>query len=80
MVGIIPYIALQLKPSPEVYQCLQPKRPTAAVFLKGNTIYIAAALAFLLFLFGTRSIDASEKHEGLVAAIAFESVIKLVAF
>ena len=35
--------------------------------------------AFILY-FGTRSVDASEKHEGLVAAIAFESVIKLIAF
>ena len=31
-------------------------------------------------LFGTRHIDASERHEGMVAAIAFESVVKLVAF
>ncbi len=31
-------------------------------------------------LFGTRHIDASEQHEGMVAAIAFESVVKLVAF
>jgi Na+/proline symporter len=31
-------------------------------------------------MFGTRSVDATEKHEGLVAAVAFESIVKLVAF
>ena len=31
-------------------------------------------------LFGTRNLEATERHEGLVAAIAFESIVKLVAF
>jgi hypothetical protein len=31
-------------------------------------------------MFGTRHLDASERHEGMVAAIAFESLVKLVAF
>ena len=37
-------------------------------------------MALFAILFGTRHIDASEQHEGMVAAIAFESVVKLVAF
>ena len=37
-------------------------------------------LAIFTILFGTRHLDASERHEGLVAAIAFESLVKLVAF
>jgi len=37
-------------------------------------------LAAFTILFGTRHLDASERHEGLVAAIAFESLVKLVAF
>jgi len=36
-------------------------------------------LALFTILFGTRHLDASERHEGLVAAIAFESIVKLVA-
>ena len=32
------------------------------------------------YVFGTRHIDATERHEGMVAAIAFESLVKLVAF
>ena len=37
-------------------------------------------MAAFAILFGTRHIDASEHHEGMVAAIAFESVVKLLAF
>src|SRR5262249_21159349 len=37
-------------------------------------------LAGFTILFGTRHLDATERHEGMVAAIAFESVVKLMAF
>jgi signal transduction histidine kinase/Na+/proline symporter len=37
-------------------------------------------LAAFTILFGTRHLDATERHEGLVAAVAFESVVKLLAF
>ncbi len=37
-------------------------------------------MAAFTILFGTRNVDASERHEGMVAAIAFESLVKLVAF
>ena len=45
-----------------------------------STFLIAALLAVFTILFGTRHLDATERHEGMVAAIAFESVVKLVAF
>jgi signal transduction histidine kinase/Na+/proline symporter len=41
---------------------------------------VALILAAFSILFGTRSIDATERHEGLVVAIAFESIVKLLAF
>lgn len=37
-------------------------------------------MAVFGILFGTRHIDATEHHEGLVLAVAFESIIKLAAF
>lgn len=37
-------------------------------------------LAAFTIVFGTRHLDTAEHHEGMVAAIAFESVVKLVAF
>lgn len=84
VVGIIPYIALQLKAISLSMDVLAggPSTDTPGLgnILSDKALYLSLALSFFIILFGTRSIDASEKHEGLVAAIAFESVIKLVAF
>ena len=82
MIGIIPYIALQLKAISSSMNILSGTGETAGLtgILSDNTFYIALVLTAFIILFGTRSIDASEKHEGLVAAVAFESIIKLVAF
>ena len=41
---------------------------------------VATALAVFAILFGTRKIDVTEHHEGMMLAIAFESVVKLLAF
>ena len=49
--------------------------------LPGNlSLYIALALALFSTLFGTRNLDASEHHRGLMWAIALESLVKLLAF
>jgi Na+/proline symporter len=45
-----------------------------------SALYVAMILAAFTILFGTRHLDATERHEGMVAAIAVESVVKLVAF
>ncbi|MFN0186198.1 MAG: ATP-binding protein [Aquabacterium sp.] len=87
VVGVIPYIALQLKAvSGSVEILLQypavvmpPKGRTLALW-QDTALYAALLLAAFTMLFGTRHLDASERHEGMVAAIAFESVVKLVAF
>jgi Na+/proline symporter/signal transduction histidine kinase len=87
VVGIIPYIALQLKAISNTFsivlqypQVVMPDKQSAPLFLGDNTFYIAMLLAAFTILFGTRHLDATERHEGLVAAIAFESVVKLLAF
>ena len=52
-----------------------------AVALAADTaLYVALLLAAFTIVFGTRHLDATERHEGMVAAIAFESAVKLVAF
>lgn len=82
VLGIIPYIALQIKAiSSSIHTLSQNSSSEVPLinFFKDDGFYITVVLAVFIILFGTRSIDASEKHEGLVAAIAFESVIKLVA-
>src|SRR4029450_490333 len=87
VVGIVPYIALQLKAVSGSFLLLanapEVGRPAAvgAVPLFADTAFYAAlALAGVGILFGARHLDAAERHEGMVAAIAFESIVKLVAF
>ncbi len=87
VVGIIPYISLQLKAISNSYGILtsflgsaDPSGQSLNSFFGDTAFYIAILLAAFAILFGTRHLDASERHEGLVAAIAFESIIKLLAF
>ena len=83
VIGIIPYIAIQLKAissSIEIVTGNARALQTGANILKDNTLYIAIGLSVFVIFFGTRSVDATEKHEGMVAAIAFESIVKIVAF
>ena len=87
VVGTTPYISLQLKSIATSFRILVSSSETALlhapsepIFFIDTTLIVAIALALFAILFGTRHIDASEHHEGLVAAIAFESVVKLVSF
>ena len=84
VVGIVPYIALQLKAVSAGYALMTTTSstgPAAPVsWFQDSTFYMALALAGFTMVFGARHLDTTERHEGLVAAIAFESVIKLVAF
>ena len=45
-----------------------------------TALVVAVALAVFAILFGTRKIDVTEHHEGMMMAIAFESIVKLLAF
>ena len=87
VVGIVPYIALQLKAISVTFRILRgnPDLATAAnapsvPVLQDTALYAALLLAAFTIVFGTRHLDATERHEGMVAAIAFESLVKLVAF
>ncbi|MGA6925559.1 MAG: histidine kinase, partial [Desulfosarcina sp.] len=87
VLGIIPYISLQLKAISssflltQQYPSLKPLSYAGNIGLWNDTaFYVALFLAVFATLFGTRNLEATERHEGLVAAIAFESIVKLVAF
>lgn len=87
VLGIIPYISLQLKAISTSYFIIKhypaiqmPQQLSTISVLKDTAFYIAMILAVFTILFGTRHLEATERHEGLVAAIAFESLIKLLAF
>jgi Na+/proline symporter/nitrogen-specific signal transduction histidine kinase len=87
VLGVIPYISLQLKAIAGSFtillqypQIVMPAKTIAQPFYRDSALYIAAILAVFTILFGARHLDATERHEGLVAAIAFESTVKLLAF
>lgn len=86
VVGIVPYIALQLKAVSTSFTVLLHYPDIlnghieAGPIWSDTTLYIALLLATFTILFGTRHLDVAERHEGMVAAIAFESIVKLVAF
>ena len=81
VVGVVPYIALQLKAvAASLEVLLDHSGNSFNLPLFDSTFVIAALLAVFTILFGTRHLDATERHEGMVAAIAFESVVKLLAF
>ncbi len=83
VVGIVPYIALQLKAIASGYAVLTTELGTPqarADWWRDGTFYMALALAGFTMVFGTRHLDGTERHEGMVAAIAFESMVKLLAF
>ncbi|WP_417670561.1 NahK/ErcS family hybrid sensor histidine kinase/response regulator [Roseibium sp.] len=85
VIGIIPYIALQLKAvSQSITAMVGPlfSPGTSGFFpvFDDITLLIAIGMAVFTWLFGTRHIDATEHQEGLMLAIAAEAIVKLIAF
>jgi Na+/proline symporter/nitrogen-specific signal transduction histidine kinase len=87
VLGVVPYISLQLKAISGSFTILRnypnvlmPAQAAGQSFANNSALYLALLLAAFTILFGTRHLDATERHEGMVAAIAFESVVKLLAF
>lgn len=83
LVGSIPYIALQLKAVSDSVAAMVD--PTAYGIGSGNLYFLDLALIVTLMMacfaviFGTRHTDATEHQDGLILAVAMESVVKLVA-
>jgi len=84
IVGTIPYIALQLKAvSASLSTILSHLANSTGVnqpMLGDIALFVALSMAAFAVLFGTRHIDATEHQDGLMLAIAAESIVKLVAF
>ncbi|MGO2132435.1 MAG: hybrid sensor histidine kinase/response regulator [Halomonas sp.] len=81
LIGTLPYIALQLKAVSSTFSQLTLASDITRTPLIGDTaFYVAFIMAIFAILFGTRHTDATEHHEGLIQAVAFESLVKLVAF
>src|SRR5215216_463292 len=84
IIGTIPYIALQLKAvSASLGTILAhiSDAPGGVQPVLGDiALFVAFAMAIFAVLFGTRHVDATEHQDGLMLAIATESIVKLVAF
>lgn len=88
--GITPYIALQLKAVSRTFDIITTADLSSSHrlmhFYSGIPEFIDTALVFSVLLglfailFGARKLDSSESHDGMVATIAFESIVKLAAF
>ena len=76
LVGITPYLGLQMKAIMNTFTLLagETRGSVAAGWV------ITLILGIFAIIFGARRLDASERHGGLVFAIAFESLIKLLGF
>jgi len=82
VIGTTPYIALQLKAITSSIRVISAAEGESGLSgFDDVTLAIAVATGMALFtiLFGTRNVDAKEQHHGVVAAIAFEAVVKLLA-
>lgn len=75
LLGVMPLLAMQIQAVADSIHVLVPDTSP-------DTLAFSFVFMIILFaiLFGARHISTREKHEGLVVAIAFESLIKLIAF
>lgn len=84
VIAIAPYIALQLKAITSSIEAIAGSSEFGRGSLEGLddvglALGVAAGMAMFTILFGTRNVDAKEQHHGVVAAIAFEAIVKLTA-
>ncbi|WP_248914750.1 hybrid sensor histidine kinase/response regulator [Pseudomonas moorei] len=81
LVGVLPYIALQLKGIVlGVNLLIGAGADAMGVRAQDTALIVSLVLALFTIVFGTRNLDATEHHRGMVLAIAFESLVKLFAF
>ncbi len=81
LTAAIPYLALQFKAvALSVSVLTGVESGSAAAWYTDTAFFTAVLLAVFSILFGTRVVDATEHHRGLMLAIAVESVVKLLAF
>ena len=81
VIGTTPYIALQLQSVTLSFATFAANDATLTELpdQQATAFWVALGLASFTILFGTRNLDANERHHGVVMAIALEAVVKLVA-
>ncbi|HXX53722.1 MAG TPA: histidine kinase dimerization/phospho-acceptor domain-containing protein, partial [Thermodesulfovibrionales bacterium] len=76
VVGVAPYLGLQIKAIINTFAIISGESTGSAE----AGLFITFTLGIFAVIFGARRLDSSERHGGLVFAIAFESIVKLLAF
>ena len=76
LIGTTPYIALQLQSVTLSFAVFAEGGPES---MNATALWCAGGLALFTIVFGTRRLDVNERHHGVVAAIALEAIVKLVA-
>lgn len=79
VIGVVPYIALQLKAVDMSFRLLTGTSAANAHWWADTGLWIAGIMAVFAIMFGTRSLQVTEQHRGMVWAIALESAMKLTA-
>nr|WP_235775981.1 sensor histidine kinase [Ruegeria alba] len=79
VIGVTPYIALQLQSITLSFDIFAEADPVSRPGEGSSAFWVAGGLAVFAILFGTRNLDANERHHGVVTAVAIEAVVKLVA-
>ncbi len=76
VIGIIPYLGLQIKAIMSTFTIITGESASSGIV----GLIITFVISIFAIIFGARHLDSSERHSGIVFAIAFESIVKLIAF
>lgn len=80
LVAVVPYIALQLRAVTASFAAVTGIQVQPEYWFGDIAALVAIAMIGFAILFGTRRLSLAEQHSGLMDAVAFESVVKLVSF
>lgn len=80
LIGNMPYIALQLKAIKSSFTILTAPGSGGSIFTEHFGPFIVIVMTFFTIIFGARKLDPTERHRGMITAIALESLVKLIAF
>lgn len=77
--AVLPYIALQFRALTQAWSIIA-SQDSASVSPEGSGLTVAIILALFTILFGARRMDGRERHQGMMSAVALESLVKFLAF
>src|SRR5690554_1487707 len=80
LIALVPYISLQLRAVAASFSAVTGIDATRIPWFTDIAGAVALAMIGFSILFGARRLSLAEKHPGLMDAVAFESVVKLVTF